>query len=119
MVEFRKCFFEFYDIRTPTMGATLNNESTTTESCDASTVALWFQGHNLNKFGRGQLGGATYRISRLYAFGFLTTRLLCIPYIHGDKVHRILYRVTRCFFPGYIGTPSFTVNITEERMEGE
>ena len=57
------------------MGTTINNESTTTESCDASAAALWFQGHNLNNFGRGQLGDATYRKSRLYAFGFLTTRL--------------------------------------------
>ena len=70
MVEFRKCFFEFYDIRAATMGATINNESTTTESCDASAVALWFQGHNLNKFGRGQLGDATYRISDSMPLGF-------------------------------------------------
>ena len=38
---------------------------------------------------------------------------------HGDIVHRILYRVKRCFYPGYIGTASFIVNTVEDRIQGE
>ena len=37
---------------------------------------FWRQGHNLNKIGRGPLGDATYRISRLYALWFQTRRFL-------------------------------------------
>ena len=33
---------------------------------------FWPLGHNLNKLGRGQLGDATYQISRLQALWFQT-----------------------------------------------
>ena len=39
--------------------------------------------------------------------------------LQGDKVHCILYRAKLCFYPGFIGAASFTVNIMEERMEGD
>ena len=46
---------------------------------------------------------------------FLFTMSL-ISLWHGDTIHRILYRPMHWFYPGYMGTASFTVNIMEERM---
>ena len=40
-------------------------------------------------------------------------------HLHGDKVHRILYRAKRCFYPGYMGTASCTVNIMEDQGKVE
>ena len=37
---------------------------------------FWPQGHNLNKFGWGPLGDATYQISKLYALWFQRRRFL-------------------------------------------
>ena len=45
---------------------------------------FWPQGHNLNKLGRGPLGDATYKISRLYALWAQTRFFHVFPYVkHG------------------------------------
>ena len=45
------------------------------KTCDPVGEAIFGpRGHNLNKHGRGQLGNATYQISRLQAIRFQTRR---------------------------------------------